>query len=165
MLTSPSFASALGGRYFGSSTATAVRRSVAKLSVLAEISRSSGSSALTHSAISPSSLTRQLEFWNTTTSPSERSESARVTLKALIGNSVVPPVPSESSAVPSSSVVLSVSSGVFMSCPGAQNWARTARATKNPPSTVKPMPKPLRIAIFLPVALSRSDCSSEVTPG
>ncbi len=85
------------------------------------------------------------------TSPSERSESARVMLKAFIGNSSVPPVPSDSSAAPSSSVGLSVSSGVFISCPGAQNWARTARVTRNPPSTVKPMPNPFA-SVFLPLA-------------
>ena len=42
------FSSALGGRYFGSLTAIAVLRSVAKLSVHAETRRSCGSSAETH---------------------------------------------------------------------------------------------------------------------
>jgi hypothetical protein len=112
-LTRPVFSSALGGRNCGSLTAMAVTRSVAKLSVLADTSRSCGSSADTHVSMSPSSLTRQLEFANTTTSSSERSESALVTLNALTGDSSSPPLPSESCTVPDSSVVLSTSSGVF----------------------------------------------------
>ena len=94
-------------------TAIASERSVAKTSVEAEIRRPSGSSASTQSGTSPSSMTRHRVLTNTTTSSSERFESALVMLVALTSRLSTSPVAGLSlSAVPASRVVLSVSSGV-----------------------------------------------------
>ena len=104
-----------GGRYFGSLTAIAVTRSVAKYSTLAVISRSSGSSADTQSGTSSRSKTRQLELTKETTSSSDLAESARVIWVPLTGSAESAP----SAASPAARVTESTSMGVFISCPGA----------------------------------------------
>ena len=92
-------------------TAIAVTRSVAKLSTLAVIRRSSGSSAATHGGTSSRSNTRQLELTKTTTSSVDLAELERVSCVPLTGAAASAPT----AAWPAAFVVESTSMGVFIS--------------------------------------------------
>ncbi len=132
-MISPSFGAASAGRFAKSLTGRAVRRSVAKVSVLAESNVLDGSSAATQSGALPSgSRTRQLEFWKRTTSPVLSSESACVMLVALTGVVSSPSGPA-TWASPDSRVTVSTSRGVFCTCPEAYASDRIAVVTRNAP--------------------------------
>ncbi len=73
------------------------------------------------------------------TSSSERFESALVMLVALTSRLSASPVAGLSlSAVPARRVVLSVSSGVRFTWPGAQNGGHQTGTNKNAPSPAAP---------------------------